>query len=71
MAIGQIVVRRNERTVDEGTMGFHDYVTHKEEFSNFTDRVSVFANLLENKKVINISYPSEDIAVIAYESEVE
>lgn len=64
--VGQILVARGERTIDEGTMGFHDYVTHKEDFAVFIDRVSKIANELENKKVISISYPSEDIAIIVY-----
>ena len=64
--IGQILVNRKKNEIDEGTMGFHDYVTYKEDLKVFMDRVSSIANELENKKVISISYPSEDIAIICY-----
>lgn len=64
--IGQILINRASREVDEGTMGFHDYTTYKEDFLVFINRVSSIANELKNKRVINISYPSEDKAVICY-----
>lgn len=64
--IGQILVNRASRTVDEGEMGFHDYVTRKEDLMVFMNRVSSIANELENKHVISISYPSEDKAIIVY-----
>lgn len=64
--IGQILVNRETKTVDEGTMGFHDYVTHKEDLSTFMDRVSSIANKLNNKHVISINYLSEDKAIIVY-----
>ena len=64
--IGQIIIKRESREVDEGTMGFHDYTTYKEDFLAFVNRVSSIANELENNRIINISYPSEDKAVICY-----
>ena len=39
----EVIVRESWR-VDDGTMGFHDYVTHKENFSDFVDRVLREAN---------------------------
>ena len=37
----QMVVMRESHERDEGTMGFHDYVTVKEDFNKFVDRVTV------------------------------
>lgn len=36
----QMVVMRENHERDEGTMGFHDYVTVKEDFNKFVDRVT-------------------------------
>ena len=66
--IEQIIINRDKKTIDEGTMGFHDYVSHKEDFSKFVERVSKTANELKDKKILNINYPTEDIAVICYEN---
>lgn len=66
--IGQKIVIRASRTRDEGTMGFHDYVTHKEDFEVFVKRVTDIANNLKTKTIHSISYPSEDKAVICYET---
>lgn len=63
--IKQVIVTRNSKTVDEGTMGFHDYTTHKEPINEFLERVTKCANELCGK-VINIAYPTEDLAIIVY-----
>lgn len=63
--IKQVIVKRNSKTVDEGTMGFHDYTTHKEHIDEFIERVSKCANEACGK-VINIAYPTEDLAIIVY-----
>ena len=63
--IKQVIVERNSKTVDEGTMGFHDYTTHKEPIDEFIERVSKCANEVCGK-VINIAYPTEDLAIIVY-----
>lgn len=63
--IKQVIVKRNSKTVDEGTMGFHDYTTHKEPIDEFIERVSKYANEVCGK-VINIAYPIEDLAIIVY-----
>lgn len=55
--IKQDIIKRNSKTVDEGTMGFHDYVTHKEPIEEFNEICG---------KVINIAYPTEDLAIIVY-----
>ena len=67
LAIEQIIINRDNKTIDEGTMGFHDYVSHKEDFGKFVKRVSKTANELKDKKVLNINYPTEDIAIICCE----
>ena len=66
MKLVQTVVERNHYTVDEGTMGFTDYVTHYEKLNEFISKVSLTANELinDNHKILSISYPSENIAVI-------
>lgn len=63
--IKQVIVKRNSKTVDEGTMGFHDYTTHKEPIDEFIERVSKCASEVCGK-VINIAYPTEDLAIIVY-----
>ena len=55
---------RKKRTYDNGEMGFSDYVTEYEYFSDFVDRVTEKANELKN--VISISYPDINIAIITY-----
>ena len=50
---------------DEGTMGFHDYVTVKEDFNKFVDRVTEACETV-NGKFLGVSYPNEDTAVILY-----
>lgn len=64
----QTIVARELQKVDYGTMGFHDYVTEKEDFDKFVSRVTEIANdiIKENCKVLGISYPTEDNAVICY-----
>lgn len=62
--IKQLMMIRKKRTYDNGEMGFSDYVTEYEDFSDFVDRVTGKANELKN--VISISYPNMKIAIIAY-----
>lgn len=58
--IEKIIIQR-----DEGTMGFHDYVTVKEDFNKFVDRVTEACETV-NGKFLGVSYPNEDTAVILY-----
>lgn len=69
MVVNQIVVERKSIRVDEGTMGFHDYVDKKEDFNTFIDRVTNRINKLHCKRIIGVSYPDIDKAIIAYEVE--
>ena len=62
--IKQLIVTRKSRTYDNGEMGFSDYVTEYEGFSDFVDRVTGKANELKN--VISISYPNMKVAIIVY-----
>lgn len=61
----QMVVMRESYERDEGTMGFHDYVTVKEDFNKFVDRVTEACETV-NGKFLGVSYPNEDTAVILY-----
>jgi hypothetical protein len=61
----QMVVMRESHERDEGTMGFHDYVTVKEDFNKFVDRVTEACETV-NGKFLGVSYPNEDTAVILY-----
>lgn len=67
--IKQAFIERRNKTVDEGTMGFHDYTTHKEPIIEFLERVSRHANEISGK-VINIAYPTEDLAIIVYKEKM-
>lgn len=75
--IHQKLIERKQVTRDEGTMGFHDYVTEKEPMNKFIERVTTEANNIvkteyyeKTRTVLNISY-AEDYAIIVYnESEV-
>ena len=62
--IKQLMMIRKKRTYDNGEMGFSDYVTEYEYFSDFVDRVTEKANELKN--VISISYPDMEVAIIVY-----
>ena len=66
--ISQFVIKRSCHTTDEGTMGFHDYVDHYEEYPTFIDRVTAAANELVDRggRLLSIGYPSEKLAVISY-----
>lgn len=46
-------------------MGFHDYVEKKEDFSEFVGRVTDACEAVDGK-ILSVSYPSEDVAVILY-----
>lgn len=61
----QMVVMRENHERDEGTMGFHDYVEKKEDFSEFVGRVTDACEAVDGK-ILSVSYPSEDVAVILY-----
>ena len=63
--IKQIMVERNKKYVNEGMMGFDDYTLKKEPMKDFCLRVSNEANKIDGK-IINISYLSEDLAIIIY-----
>ena len=58
------IVERSSYRVDEGTCGFHDYVTHKEPFSDFVNRVLENAN---KQDTANVQFAGEDRAVILWE----
>lgn len=69
----QICIKREFRTSDEGTCGFHDYVRKYEELDDFLDRVSKELNELvgELKSVQYISGGSDNeiqYAIIVYEA---
>lgn len=66
--VNQVLVIRDSYEVDEGTMGFTDYVTKKEDFQNFVSNVTNKANDLvkSGNKILNITYPNEDTAIIVY-----
>lgn len=59
----QMVIKRESHNRDEGIMGFHDYVTVKEDFNKFVDRVTEVCETVDGK-FLSVSYPNEDIAVI-------
>ena len=45
----QMVVMRESHERDEGSMGFHDYVTVKEDFNKFVDRVTEACETVNGK----------------------
>lgn len=61
----QLIVNRNHTERDEETMGFHDYVTVKENFEQFVAHVSEACENVDGK-FLSVSYPNEDIAIILY-----
>ena len=46
-------------------MGSHDYVTVKEDFNKFVNRVTEACETVEGK-FLSVLYPNEDVAVILY-----
>lgn len=65
--IKQTILYRKFKHVDEGTMGFSDWTTKKEDMSEFVDRVTEEANKSKpenNEFIIAISYPNSDTAII-------
>ncbi|MFE8701137.1 hypothetical protein ACFYKX_11080 [Cytobacillus sp. FJAT-54145] len=63
----QAIEERTSRIVDEGTMGFHDYVERFDmSFEQFVNSVSEKYNR-PDINVISISYPNEKKAVVVYE----
>lgn len=65
--IKQKIIYRKTKQIDEGTMGFHDYVIKKEYMDDFIDRVTEEANKSKsenNEFVVSISYPNTDTAII-------
>ena len=63
MKANQIIIHRESRVVDEGTMGFSDWVTHTEKMEDFIQRVTKKMRELDT---IFVSYPNENIAIIQY-----
>lgn len=64
--IKQIIETRKSRIVDEGTMGFHDYIEKFEmSFDDFIEYITEKYNR-DDIEVMNISYPSTTKAVIVY-----
>lgn len=61
------IIKRESRTVDEGEMGFHDYVTYKEDLQVFADRVLDIANKLDPANIQSSIQFLEDAAIIIYE----
>lgn len=62
----QVIEERKSRMVDEGTMGFHDYVekydiSFEEFVANITKKYS-----RDDIEVLSISYPTDKKAVIVY-----
>lgn len=51
-------------------MGFDDYILKKEPMKDFCLRVNDEANNIDGK-IINISYPSEDLAIIVYKNKIK
>lgn len=68
--IKQIILERNKKYVNEGTMDFDDYILKKEPMKDFCLRVNDEANNIDGK-IINISYPSEDLAIIVYKNKIK
>lgn len=67
--IYQKYVERESKRVDEGTMGFTDYVTHYEPLKDFINRVSDIANLVSGKvKGIDYLHSGGEVvgAIIVY-----
>lgn len=61
-----VIIYREKREVDTGTMGFHDYETRWEDLIKFVNRVTDMANELnENESVKNIQF-FDDKAIILY-----
>lgn len=68
--IFQRVISRKCRQVDEGCIGFRDYVSQYEPFGEFVYNVSKEANVICSdslSKVLSISYPNTEMAIITYE----
>ena len=63
MKANQIIIHRETRVVDEGTMGFSDWVTRAETMGDFIQRVTKKMRELDT---IFVSYPNENIAIIQY-----
>lgn len=68
--IKQMILKRDKKYVNEGIMGFDDYSLRKEPIKDFYLRVSDEANNIDGK-IINISYPSEDLAIIVYKNKIK
>jgi len=63
----QITLKRKFITIDEGTMGFHDYVERKESIDDFNNRIIDKMNeLSEHYTVSNVIYNNDDSAIIIY-----
>lgn len=64
------MVERNKKYVNEGILGFDDYSLRKEPIKDFCLRVSDEANNIDGE-IINIYYPSEDLAIIVYKNKIK
>lgn len=64
--VEQFLVERTSSTVDDGYMGFSDYKTKYQPYEDFMSNVTNEANhlLAKGYKLLNISYPSSNLAVI-------
>lgn len=64
--VKQFLVERTSKTVDNGIMRFHNYETEYQPYKDFMSNVTNEANRLLAKgyKLLNISYPSLNLAVI-------
>lgn len=63
------IINRTSITVDEGTMGFHDYTTRFQNFEEFVKNVEMEASIIEwaeGFELINVSFVNDTKAVIIY-----
>lgn len=68
-----IMYRKSWRK-DEGSMGFHDYVTKYQDFEDFVREVEIKATEINSDpktELISISYPDKETALITYRVELE
>ena len=73
MILTGIMYRKSWR-VDEGTMGFHDYVTKYQDFEDFIREVEIKATAIDSDpktELIGISYPDKETALITYRIDLE
>ena len=69
-----VIMNRKSWRVDEGTTGFHDYVTKYQDFENFIQEVDLKATAIDldpNTDLISVSYIDKETALITYRVELE